>query len=205
MINCLPPLRRKAVVSADELVGGFQLANHFLGFQSGSRPMSFVAAFTLSYPIMMIHAGISDVRTMRIPNRIVLLLLAGYLMAVSLVGMPLADVAWSLAAATVVFVFGFIGFVCGWMGGGDVKLLTVAALWLGAGNVAPFIFYTSIFGAVLTIIILIFRAVRLPASWRGQEWIARLHHRDTGIPYGVAIAAAAVLVYFRTPWVAAQF
>lgn len=167
--------------------------------------MNFLTIWVLFYPVIMIHAGIGDLRTMRIPNRLILLLLAGYAMAVPLFGLTLPELLLSFAAAAIVFAIGFLAFSCGWMGGGDVKLLAVAALWLGAVNVAPFIFYTSIFGAVLTILLLIFRAVRLPAYWRGQEWIARLHHRDTGIPYGVAIAAAAVLVYFRTPWVAAQF
>lgn len=164
-----------------------------------------MAILALFYPAMMIHAGIKDLRTMRIPNRLILLLLVGYIVAVPLGGLSLSEVLSSLIAAGSVFALFFLTFTCGWMGGGDVKLLTVAALWLGAGNVVPFIFYTSIFGAVLTILLLIFRAVRLPASWRGWEWISRLHHRDTGIPYGVAIAAAAVLVYLRTPWVVAQF
>lgn len=167
--------------------------------------MGFFSALLVFYCATMVYAGISDLRTMRIPNHLIILLLAGYAAAVPLVGLNLPEVAWSVTAATIIFALGFIGFSYGWMGGGDVKLLAVAALWLGAGNVAPFIFYTSIFGAVLTIITLIFRVVRLPGAWGGQEWIARLHHRDTGIPYGVAIAAAAVLVYFRTPWVAAQF
>jgi len=159
----------------------------------------------LFYPAVMIQAGIGDLRTMRIPNRLVLLLLAGYLAAIPLVPLSLPNVAWSVAAAAAVFVLGFVGFSLGWMGGGDVKLLTAATLWLGAGNLAPFIFYTSIFGAVLTIIILLFRSVSLPTAWQKSEWIARLHQRDAGVPYGVAIAAAASLVYLRTPWVAAQF
>jgi prepilin peptidase CpaA len=163
-----------------------------------------LAILTLFYPAIMIHAGLGDLRTMRIPNRLILLLLAGYVVAVPLIGLTLTDVLWAVAAAAAVFAFGFLSFSCRWMGGGDVKLMTVAALWLGAGNVVPFIFYTSIFGALLTILVLIFRQVRLPAGWQAREWIARLHRRDAGVPYGVAIAAAGVVVYLRTPWVVAQ-
>lgn len=159
----------------------------------------------LFYPALMIHAGIGDLRTMRIPNWLVLLLLAGYLVAIPLVPLSPPNVGWSVAAAAIVFALGLFGFSFGWMGGGDVKLMTVATLWLGAGNAAPFIFYTSIFGAILTIMILLFRSASLPAAWQRQDWISRLHRRDGGVPYGVAIAAAGVLVYLRTPWVAAQF
>jgi len=31
-------------------------------------------------------------------------------------------------------------------------------------------------------------------------WIARLYRADTGIPYGIALGAAAVAVYPKTPW-----
>ena len=36
-----------------------------------------------------------------------------------------------------------------------------------------------------------------------QAWIARLHDAKTGIPYGIALAAAGVMVYPQTSlWVA---
>ncbi|QDA35688.1 hypothetical protein E4191_16050 (plasmid) [Paracoccus liaowanqingii] len=167
--------------------------------------MNSMVIWALFFPATMAYAGISDLRTMRIPNRVVLILLVGYLAAIPLVGLTLPAVLLSAATATVVLAFGFLAFSHGWMGGGDVKLLAVAALWLGAGNVAAFIICTSLFGAVLTILMLIFRALWLPAAWQGRDWILRLHRRDGGIPYGVAIAAAGVLVYLRLPWVAAPF
>ena len=33
-----------------------------------------------------------------------------------------------------------------------------------------------------------------------QEWIARLHEKGAGVPYGVALAAAALFVYPQTGW-----
>ncbi len=176
-----------------------------LGLQHELGLVNSLGILALFYSAMMIYAGIGDLRTMRIPNRLILLLAVTYFVAVPLAGLTLSDVLWAAAGAAFVFLLGFLAFSRGWMGGGDVKLLAVAALWLGAGNVATFIFYTSIFGAVLTILLLVFRAMRLPAGWRGREWIARLHDRKTGVPYGVAIAAAAVLVYVRTPWGVAKF
>jgi len=34
-------------------------------------------------------------------------------------------------------------------------------------------------------------------------WIERLHDRKTGVPYGIALAAAALLVYPQSPLFAA--
>lgn len=167
--------------------------------------MGSLVVVVLLFPAIMIHAAVGDLMTMRIPNRVISVLLASYIVAVPILGLTLSDVLWALAAAAAVFAFGLISFCCHWMGGGDVKLLTIAGLWLGAANVVPFIFYTSMFGAMLTLLILIFRQAPLPVAWRGRDWLERLHRRDAGVPYGVAIAAAGVLVYLRTPWVAAQF
>ena len=33
-----------------------------------------------------------------------------------------------------------------------------------------------------------------------QEWVKRLHRLDGGVPYGIALAAAALLIYPDTPW-----
>jgi prepilin peptidase CpaA len=171
--------------------------------QEHTGPISMLAVFALFYPVILIRAGFGDLRTMTIPDRLIMLLLAGYLVAIPLAGLSLAEVAWSSAAAILVFALGFVAFTFQWMGGGDVKLLTAAALWLGAENTGALIFYTSLFGAILTLAVLGFRAMHLPIAWQGRDWIARLHRRDTGVPYGVAIAAASLLIYWNMPWVAA--
>jgi prepilin peptidase CpaA len=36
-----------------------------------------------------------------------------------------------------------------------------------------------------------------------QSWILRLHETDGGIPYGIALAAAALAVYPKTGWMPA--
>jgi hypothetical protein len=40
----------------------------------------------------------------------------------------------------------------------------------------------------------------LPSASRNQEWAKRLHRMDTGIPYGIALALAALMIYPDTPW-----
>jgi prepilin peptidase CpaA len=36
-----------------------------------------------------------------------------------------------------------------------------------------------------------------------QNWLMRLHNPKEGVPYGIALAAAGLLVYRETPFVAA--
>jgi len=44
----------------------------------------------------------------------------------------------------------------------------------------------------------------LPPALARQEWLERLHRKDAGVPYGIALAAAALAIYPDTPWMAAM-
>ena len=37
----------------------------------------------------------------------------------------------------------------------------------------------------------------------GQAWLVRLHAKDSGIPYGIALAIGALMIYPETEWVQA--
>ena len=108
-----------------------------------------------------------------------------------------------LAAATVVLVVAFAFFSQGWIGGGDAKLAAATALWFGFDHLLDYLIYASLFGGALTLAILQFRKIPLPAVLARQTWILRLHETDGGIPYGIALAAAALAVYPKTGWMPA--
>ena len=44
----------------------------------------------------------------------------------------------------------------------------------------------------------VIRRYPLPISLVGTRWIERLHSAKTGVPYGIALAAAALFVYPHT-------
>jgi prepilin peptidase CpaA len=94
-------------------------------------------------------------------------------------------------------------FSCGWIGGGDAKLAAATALWLGFAHLADYLFYASLFGGLLTLLIIQFRALPLPQVFIGREWAERLHRKGGGVPYGIALAASALLVYPHSEWMAA--
>ena len=43
----------------------------------------------------------------------------------------------------------------------------------------------------------------LPQVFVGLPWAERLHRSDSGVPYGIALVAAALVVYPHTQWMAA--
>ena len=155
------------------------------------------------FPLGVAFGAATDVVSMTIPNRLVLALLAGFVLLAPVVGMDLETFALHLAAGAIVLAVSFACFAFGWIGGGDAKLATAAALWLGAESLLAYLVYAALFGGGLTLLLLQLRMMPLPASWQARPWIARLHGRQTGVPYGVALAAAALVVLPGTPWMAA--
>lgn len=157
----------------------------------------------LLFPGVMAFAAISDLFTMTISNRISLLLVAGFAALAILGGMPLHDVLTHIGAGATVLVVAFACFAFGWIGGGDAKLAAAAGLWFGFDHLLNYLVYASLFGGVLTLLLLQFRQWPLPYMLGSQTWLLRLHHKDTGIPYGVALALGALFVYPATDWIRA--
>jgi prepilin peptidase CpaA len=153
----------------------------------------------LVFPFLVILAGASDLLTMTIPNRISLLLAGGFAACAFLLGLPLPVLVGHLASGALVLIVGFGMFAAGWIGGGDAKLAAAAALWLGFGSLLDFVLAASLAGGVLTLLILTFRRIPLPAFALGWAWTTRLHDRRKGIPYGIALAAAALFIYPSSP------
>jgi prepilin peptidase CpaA len=152
------------------------------------------------FPWAMAYAGSMDLVTMTIPNRISVLLVAGFVSLAPFAGLGASEIALHLAAGSVVLAVGIAMFSRGWIGGGDAKIFAAGSLWLGFEHLGHFIALSAIAGGFLTMGLLVFRTMPLPMALIQQDWIARLHHRKTGVPYGIAISAAALMVYPSTQW-----
>ena len=157
----------------------------------------------LLFPALMAFAAASDLVTMTISNRISLLLGAGFIVLALLSGMSLHEMLSHAGAGLAVLAVAFLCFAMGWIGGGDAKVAAAAALWFGFGNLLEYLVYVSLFGGALTLLLLQFRQWPLPAALLGQSWLMRLHSKESGIPYGIALALGALLIYPETDWVKA--
>jgi prepilin peptidase CpaA len=157
----------------------------------------------LLFPALMAFAAASDLLTMTISNRVSLALAAGFLILALLSGMGFYDILSHLGAGFGVLTVAFACFAMGWIGGGDAKLAAVTALWFGFGHLMNYLVYASLFGGALTLLLLQFRQWPLPYALRGQTWLLRLHAKDSGIPYGIALAIGALMIYPQTDWIKA--
>ena len=157
----------------------------------------------LLFPALMAFAAASDLFTMTISNRVSLALAAGFLVLALASGMEPSEILSHLGAGTSVLGASFVCFAFGWIGGGDAKVAAAAALWFGFGHLLNYLVYASLFGGVLTLLLLQFRQWPLPYQLAGQAWLLKLHAKDSGIPYGIALAIGALVVYPETDWIKA--
>jgi len=154
------------------------------------------------FPLAMVYAGLMDLVTMKIRNALVIALGVGWLVLAPLAGFSLHELGWNVGVAALVFVVTFLFFAFGWIGGGDAKLATVTALWFSPEQALQYFIYASLLGGLLTIVILQLRSRMMPAVLYRVPWIAQLREQRGGIPYGAAMAPAALIVFPQTAWVA---
>jgi prepilin peptidase CpaA len=132
--------------------------------------------------LLLVSAGIEDARSREISNwknATILLLAPFWWWAHGLAIWP--DVAIQLGVATLTLAFFWGCFHFGWMGGGDVKMIAALALWFPAGSLAWMLIVMSLVGGGLTLLLVTEHRVRRKPG-------------NVEIPYGVAIAIAALLV-----------
>jgi prepilin peptidase CpaA len=129
----------------------------------------------------------------------VLLVLAFFPMAL-FAGLDSWSIANHLAAGVLMLVVGVLLFMPGWFGGGDAKLMAAIGLWIGADNLLAYTLYVALAGGLIAVVFFSVRAVPLPRWLLGEAWALRLHRHDSGIPYGLALAGGALLVYPQSVW-----
>ncbi|MBU2484920.1 MAG: prepilin peptidase, partial [Alphaproteobacteria bacterium] len=89
------------------------------------------ASIFVILPLCLAMAAFTDILTMKIPNRVSVVLALSFFAVAPFSGMDLVTFGWSVAAALAVFSGCFALFALNVMGGGDAKILSAAALWYG--------------------------------------------------------------------------
>jgi prepilin peptidase CpaA len=132
-------------------------------------------------------AAISDIRHYVIPNRTVAAVAAAYCMFACT--MPWSFAIGGVVAGMIVFAVATLFFARGWLGGGDAKLITAAALWAGSPFLSSFTVVTCLSGAALGLLMLTPARRLMPApSTDALSLVAQ------PMPFGVPIAIGGLVV-----------
>jgi prepilin peptidase CpaA len=153
-----------------------------------------LAAFAF-FPALMALSAAMDLLTFTIPNRICIGLALGYFVLAASLGVSSADILLNISCALTILALAFVMFNLGWVGGGDAKLAAATAVWLGWSSILDYGLAAAIYGGILTLTILSARMAPLPAALGRFAWVVRLHDCKSGVPYGIALAAAGLMQY----------
>jgi len=150
------------------------------------------------FPVAMAFAAANDLFTMQIPNRIPLALVGGFIVVALLSRMPLDVFGVNLAIGFAILAVTFGLYAFNLLGGGDAKLIAAGAIWIGAEHILDYVLQITIYGAILSLAILAYRKFVPVAVLSLPGWAQRLHTDRGPIPYGIAIAAGALVVFPTT-------
>jgi prepilin peptidase CpaA len=150
------------------------------------------------FPAAMCFAASSDLFTMKISNRVSVALLLGFVGLAFASGMKVDTVLWHLGCGLSVLAVTFALFAFGWIGGGDAKLAAATGVWLGFGHVVDYGIVSALLGGGLTLAIVYLRSMEMPPQLASMDWFARVHDKRSGVPYGIALAAAGLFIYPET-------
>jgi prepilin peptidase CpaA len=154
------------------------------------------ALAVLAFAIVMAVAAVEDFRRLVIPNLLPIILCA--LWPVYFAAAP----SWfgaleAIGCAVAVFLGGAVMFARGYLGGGDVKLLSAAALWAGPAGTPELLMLTGVLGGALALFLLTPFGSQIVVAARlmlGQPPLDTGRGLAMPVPYGIAIAGAALIV-----------
>jgi Flp pilus assembly protein protease CpaA len=131
--------------------------------------------------IALFYAAFIDLKHYKISNDLILLLI-GLFFLHALLSDRRTGAGWNLGLAAGICLFLIFFYARRWMGGGDVKMLTVSFLWTGIECALPFV-----------VLLLLF--VFLHAVAAKFEWVESKQDANDGcrrIPFAPSIAAALI-------------
>ena len=135
----------------------------------------------------LLWLAVVDVRTRRLPTRVVLTIAALFFIDALVVHMSIRDIVMHLLLALGVFVVCAALFAAKMLGGGDAKLASVIFLWAGPNLWLPALTLISVIGTLVSLISLGTRNMNPDQRSRLMRALA-MFSGLRGVPYGVALA-----------------
>ena len=155
----------------------------------------------LAYTALLTTAATYDIVQRRIPNWTVLGLLVLFIPTTWL-GYTPTTWPWSIAAFCVALAGSGALYLMGMIGAGDAKLFSATSLFAGLSNLLLLFVATTLVGGALALGMLILRP---KSAMRALTKRGRGENGKRGVPYGVAIAAGAMIAGYITHFAAPHY
>lgn len=155
-------------------------------------------AMTLIVLAVTLLSCVSDVRSLRIPNWHVLVIIACFIPAWLATPELFGGLTSHLVAMGLMLVITYVMFSLKMMGGGDSKLGTALGLWIGLKGFLPFMLYMAIMGGVLGVITVLIEQKKPFKNPRHGSWVEQTQTGHNVVPYGIAISFGAWAAFLYT-------
>ena len=137
---------------------------------------------------LLLKIAIMDMRQQRIPNSMVLAMLAVFVLSAPFF-LPISEIGYRCLAAGAVFVLGFAGFSFRLWGGGDVKAITVLVLFFPSATLS---IYALAFSVSMFLGMAFVMSLRAAVGHPDSAWVSL--RPGAGFPMGVSIALSGILL-----------
>lgn len=148
--------------------------------------------------VITLLSCVSDVRALHIPNWHSIVIVGAFAAAYAL--SPDSFGKWwvHLGGLGFFFIVTYLMFIAGMMGGGDSKLGSALALWVGLKGIVVYVFWMALLGGIIGAFSLWMKKKKPFKSPPAGSWMATVQEGGNGIPYGVAISFGAWMALLHT-------
>lgn len=147
------------------------------------------------FAALLLAAAVWDVASYTIPNRLNAALAILALPVFLIAGLSPLEIGVNLGFGALVLACGMVLFALNVAGGGDVKLLAAAALWLGPQAGTQFVLWTAVAGGVVAVTLVLLRRTAGPFAPFAPAWVKPVITSGGPVPYGVAICVGGLLAW----------
>jgi prepilin peptidase CpaA len=156
-----------------------------------------LAAFALLFCLAMLYGAISDLTRFTIPNSVSYGLILLFIPFAAL-SLELKVALLHLGLGLVVFVICIVFWQLRMLGGGDVKFLSAASLWMGPVAILPFLVLLCVLSAAF---VLVLKQLRLrndliqASGWPNIVKNVVQKSSENAVPYGVPIGLSGIAMF----------
>ncbi|MCB1838704.1 MAG: prepilin peptidase [Alphaproteobacteria bacterium] len=157
-----------------------------------------------------VYSGLSDIRGLTIPNIYSGVVAVAFLFAYLAVWVNAnPSHVWvgrqHILSGLLTFSITFLLFNLRMLGAADSKLATAYALWFKLTDLPLFLAYMAISGGLVAVASLVIMRRKPFKSPREGSWVARVQNGESKVPYGVAIAAGALVAFLKAGYLSGDF
>lgn len=139
-----------------------------------------------------------DLCQRKLRNSLVILYAASFVLLAPIGSIDLKAIEAHALVGLIAFLFFFVLFALGIVGGGDVKLGTAALLWSGPSLAFPTVAIIAWAGGILAVLgWLVDRKAYQRLTWRPARCVGHALSARRGVPYGVALACGGWFVVWQ--------